>query len=128
MAASSGSAFIAAIASIGRNLLLFRSKITSDGRLSRTRATTASGLRSKNTSAPSDFAAVEILTENIRSSTTQRIMPPSFSFQAIPPGDDLEFAADGVFDRNDGVHLEDERREHRTELVNRHRVVAFHQH
>ncbi len=52
----------------------------------------------------------------------------SVSFQSISPGDDLEFAADGFFDRDDGVHLEHERREHRTEFVNGHRIVAFHQH
>ena len=52
----------------------------------------------------------------------------SFAFQAIAPGNDLEFAADGFFDRDDGVHLEPERREHRAEFVNRHQIAAFHQH
>src|SRR5258705_2359408 len=49
-------------------------------------------------------------------------------FQTVSPGDDLEFAADGFFDRDDGMHLEHERRKHRTEFVNSHRIVAFHQH
>src|ERR1051326_4341995 len=52
----------------------------------------------------------------------------SFAFQAISPVDDLEFAADGFFDRDDGVHLEHERWEHRTEFVNGHQIVALHQH
>src|SRR5438045_823313 len=54
--------------------------------------------------------------------------PTSFAFQAISPGDDVEFPADGFFDRDDGVHLEHERRQHRTEFVNGHQIVAFHQH
>src|SRR5436190_18635976 len=58
----------------------------------------------------------------------RRLPPASLAFQAVSPGDDLEFAPDGVFDRDDGVHLEDERGQHRTELVNGHGVVAFHQH
>src|SRR5690349_16954639 len=49
-------------------------------------------------------------------------------FQAISPGDDLELASHGFFHRNDGVHFEHECREHRTELVNGHQIVAFHQH
>src|SRR5258708_20711992 len=39
-----------------------------------------------------------------------------------------EFAADGFLDRNDGMHLEYESGKHRTEFVNGHRVVTFHQH
>src|SRR5438477_10170558 len=53
---------------------------------------------------------------------------PLLAFQPISPGDHLEFAAYGFFDRYDGVHLEHERREHRTEFVNGHQIVAFHQH
>ena len=68
---SAGSAFMAAIASSGRIFALFRSKMTSDGCLSRMLASTLSGLRSKNTDAPSALAAVEILTEKSRSSTAQ---------------------------------------------------------
>src|SRR5258708_26163601 len=39
-----------------------------------------------------------------------------------------EFAADGFLDRNDGMHLEYESGKHRTEFVNGHRIVTFHQH
>ena len=52
----------------------------------------------------------------------------SLAFQSISPGDDFEFAAHGFFDRDYGVHLEHECGEHRTELVNGHQIVAFHQH
>lgn len=52
----------------------------------------------------------------------------SLGFQSIPPGDDFEFAADRFFDRDYGVHLEHECREHRTELVNSYQIVALHQH
>src|SRR5689334_3688685 len=52
----------------------------------------------------------------------------SFPFQAIAPGDHLQFAADGFFDGDDRAHLEHERGEHRTEFVNGHQVIAFHQH
>lgn len=38
--------------------------------------------------------------------------PPSLAFQSIPPRNDLEFAANGLFHRDDGVHLESKRREH----------------
>jgi hypothetical protein len=53
----------------GRNLALFRSKMTSAGCFSRMRGNAMSGERSKNTGAASAFAAVEILMEKIRSST-----------------------------------------------------------
>ena len=56
--------------SSGRSFALFRSKITSDGCFSRMRGSTMSGERSKNTGAASALAAVEILIEKIRSSTT----------------------------------------------------------
>jgi len=52
----------------------------------------------------------------------------SLALQPISPGDNLEFAADGFFDRYNGVHLKHERRKHRTEFVNGHQIVAFHQH
>src|SRR5712691_584403 len=52
----------------------------------------------------------------------------SAAFQSISPGNYLEFAADGFLDRNDGMHLEYESRKHRTEFVNGHRIVTFHQH
>src|ERR1700730_18553050 len=54
--------------------------------------------------------------------------PLSLVFQSISPGNYLEFAADGFLDRNDGMHLEYESRKHRTEFVNGHRIVTFHQH
>src|SRR2546423_12678135 len=53
---------------------------------------------------------------------------PSLAFQSISPSNYLELAADGFLDRNDGSRLEYESRKHRTELVNGHRIVAFHQH
>src|SRR6266852_3390904 len=52
----------------------------------------------------------------------------SLVFQSISPGNYLEFAADGFLDRNDRMHLEYESRKHRTEFVNGHRIVTFHQH
>ena len=52
----------------------------------------------------------------------------SLTFQSIPPGNDLEFAADGFLDRNDGPRLEYESRKHRTKLVNGHRIVALYEH
>src|SRR6266487_1728047 len=52
----------------------------------------------------------------------------SLVFQSISPGNYLEFAADGFLDRNDGMHLEYESGKHRTEFVNGHRIVTFHQH
>ena len=52
----------------------------------------------------------------------------SGAFQSIAPGNYLEFAADGLLDRNDGSRLEYESRKHRTKLVNRHRIVALYQH
>src|SRR2546427_1728408 len=52
----------------------------------------------------------------------------SVAFQPIAPGNYLKFAADGFLDRNDGMHLEYESRKHRTEFVNSHRIVTFHQH
>jgi hypothetical protein len=67
---------IASIVSSGFMRRLFRSKMTSDGRRSRMRASTRSGVRSKMTSALSAFAAEEIFTENIMSSTAHRIMAP----------------------------------------------------
>src|SRR5437867_13038448 len=52
----------------------------------------------------------------------------SAAFQPVAPGNYLEFAADGFLDRNDGMHLEYGSRKHRTEFVNSHRIVTFHQH
>ena len=74
MPLSAGSAFICAMTSSGRSFALFKSKITSEGRVSRMRGRTISGMRSKNTGAASALAAVEILIEKIRSSTMHRIM------------------------------------------------------
>src|SRR5713226_6759188 len=54
--------------------------------------------------------------------------PLSGVFQSISPGNYLEFAADGFLDRNDRMHLEYESRKHRTEFVNGHRIITFHQH
>src|SRR5205814_1817342 len=51
-----------------------------------------------------------------RPGRSRRGWPPSLAFQSISPGNDLEFAADGFLDRNDGSRLEYERRKHRTEL------------
>lgn len=61
-------------------------------------------------------------------SSRDRAAPASLALQPVAPGDDFELAADGFFDGDDGMHLERERGEHRAELVNRQRVVAFHQH
>src|SRR5688572_21966781 len=55
----------------GRSFELFRSKMTSDGCFSLMRGSAISNERSKKTGAPSPLAAVEILTEKIRSSTRQ---------------------------------------------------------
>src|SRR5579885_1656587 len=52
----------------------------------------------------------------------------SRALQSIPPRDDFELAAHGFIDRDHRMHLEHECREHRAELVNHHRIVAFHQH
>src|SRR6185369_13622133 len=54
--------------------------------------------------------------------------PPSRALQSIPPGNDLELAADGFLDRNDGSRLEYEGGKHRTKFVNGQRIVAVHQH
>src|SRR5262245_26503992 len=62
------------MASSGRSFVLLRSKITSDGRSSRTRASMRSALRSNAISRCSDLAAVEILVANIKSSTAHRII------------------------------------------------------
>src|SRR5688572_1366546 len=62
------------MASRGRSFVLLRSKMTSDGRSSRTRDSTRSALRSNAISRRSDFAAVEILVANMRSSTAHRII------------------------------------------------------
>jgi hypothetical protein len=58
--------------SSGRSFALFRSTMTSEGCRSRMRCSASSGDRSKNTGTASAFAAVEILTEKIRSSTWHR--------------------------------------------------------
>ena len=52
----------------------------------------------------------------------------TLTFQSIAPSDYFEFAADGVFDADHGVHLEYKCGEHGAELVNRYRIVAFDQH
>jgi len=46
-------------------------------------------------------------------------------FQAISPGDDFEFAADGFFDRITGCTSNTKRGKHRAEFVNGHQIVAF---
>ncbi len=48
--------------------------------------------------------------------------------QSVAPSDDLKFAPDCILDRDYRVHLEYECRQHRAKLMNRHRIVAFHQH
>src|SRR5438445_5285660 len=58
-----------------------------------------------------------------RSGRRRSRWPRSLVFQPVSPGNDLEFAADGFLDRNDGSCLEHESRKHRTELVNGHRIV-----
>src|ERR1700692_1919072 len=52
----------------------------------------------------------------------------SLAFQAFAPGDYFEFAPNCLLDADHGVHLEYKCREHRAKLVNRQRIVAFHQH
>jgi len=52
----------------------------------------------------------------------------SLAFQSVAPGDYFEFTPDCVLDGDYGVHLEYKGREHRAKLVNRQRIVAFHQH
>src|SRR5665213_1976309 len=54
--------------------------------------------------------------------------PVLLPFQPITPGYYFEFATDGFLDLDHRVHLENERRKHRTEFVNGHQVIAFHQH
>ncbi len=54
--------------------------------------------------------------------------PVLLAFQSISPGYYLEFTADGFLDLNHRVHLENERRKHRTEFMNGHQIVTFHQH
>src|SRR2546428_9449158 len=50
------------------------------------------------------------------------------ALQSIAPSDDLKFAPDCILDRDYRVHLEYKCRQHRAKLMNRHRIVAFHQH
>src|SRR5438132_4369726 len=50
------------------------------------------------------------------------------ALQSVAPSDDLKFAPDCILDRDYRVHLEYKCRQHRAKLMNRHRVVAFHQH
>src|SRR6185437_10730547 len=52
----------------------------------------------------------------------------SLAFQALAPSDDFEFAPDCILDRDYRVDLEYKCRQHRAKLMNRHRIVAFHQH
>jgi hypothetical protein len=54
--------------------VLFRSRITSDGRVVRAAASTASFERVNWMAAPTALAAVEMREENIRSSTATRII------------------------------------------------------
>ena len=49
-------------------------------------------------------------------------------FQPVAIGHRFQFDPDRIFDGNDRSGLEHEGREHRTELVNRRRIVAVHQH
>src|SRR5436309_1927356 len=50
------------------------------------------------------------------------------ALQSVAPGDDFKLAPDCILDGNYRVHLKNKRGQHRTKLVNRHRIVAFHQH
>jgi hypothetical protein len=52
----------------------------------------------------------------------------SLAFQSVAPGDYFEFTPDCVLNGDYRVHLEHEGRKHGTKLVNRQRIVAFHQH
>ena len=56
------------------------------------------------------------------------ISPVLLALQSIPLGNNLKFPADGFLDLYHRVHLEDESGKHRTEFVNGHRVITFHQH
>src|SRR2546430_15161244 len=50
------------------------------------------------------------------------------ALQSVAPSHDLKFAPDCILDRDYRVHLEYKCRQHRAKLMNRHRIVAFHQH
>jgi len=65
--------------------------------------------------------ASELLAGGLAEAEAEGDGPLSLVFQSISPGNYLEFAADGFFDRNDRMHLEYESRKHRTEFVNGHR-------
>src|SRR5207248_9945442 len=52
----------------------------------------------------------------------------SLAFQSVAPSDDLKFAPDCILGRDYRVHLEHECRQHRAKPLNRHPIVAFHQH
>src|SRR6266511_5917905 len=73
---------------------------------------------------PQDIAPQRRLGQ-LRTSQNQRLL---LALQSVAPGDDFKLAPDCIFDGDYRVHLEDKRRQHRTKLVNRHRIVAFHQH
>ena len=52
----------------------------------------------------------------------------SVALQSIAPGNSFEFDPDSILDGNHGARLEFKCREGRACLVNRHRIVAVHQH
>jgi hypothetical protein len=56
----------------------------------------------------------------------QRCVPKLNWLQPISPGNDFEFAENGLLNLNDGSDLEYESWKHRTKLVNGHQIVAFH--
>ena len=52
----------------------------------------------------------------------------SRAFESFTPGNGFEFNPDSVLNGNYGSRLEFKCRESRANLVNRHRIVAVHQH
>jgi hypothetical protein len=73
---------------------------------------------------PQDIAPQRRLGQ-LRTSQDRRLL---LALQSVAPSDDLKFTPDCVLDRDYRVHLEYKRGQHRTKLVNRHWIVAFHQH
>src|SRR6266853_2341473 len=55
-------------------------------------------------------------------------MVPSLTFEAITKGNGFEFDSDSVFDWNHWTRLEHKRRQHRTELVDRRRIITIQHH
>src|SRR6476620_576459 len=51
----------------------------------------------------------------------------SVSFESVAPRHHLEFGTDSVRNRNYRTHFKRKRRQHRTEFMQRQRIVAIHQ-